>query len=85
MSEARTAAPAAPGPSMAEIDGRIAEIEAQRTMAQNRCVVLAGRNAELLDLLKIHRDEVERLTALINGGPEVVADAAMPVAPLAAH
>ncbi|TFZ54996.1 hypothetical protein E4V01_24090 [Methylorubrum sp. Q1] len=80
-------APAASAPihSPVEMDGRIAEIEAQRSMAQNRCIVLAGRNAELLDLLKIHRAEVERLTTLLNDGPEAVAEAAMPVAPLAAQ
>jgi hypothetical protein len=67
MSEPRNAASAAspPQPSLIEVDGRIAEIEAQRSMAQNRCVVLAGRVAELLDLLKIQRAENERLAGLL--------------------
>ncbi len=80
MSLPTHAAPAAP--SLAEMDGRLAELEAQRAMAQNRCILLAGRNAELLDLLKIQRAENDRLTELLNDrdGPEAepfdVADAA---------
>lgn len=53
-------------PSLVEMDGRLGELEAQRAMAQNRCIVLAGRNAELLDLLKLQRTENERLIVLLT-------------------
>ncbi len=71
MTDLRPAA----APSSVEMDGRCAELEAQRVMAQNRCVVLAGRNAELLDLLKLSRAENERLASLVNDsdGSEPVA------------
>jgi hypothetical protein len=74
MSDPRLAP--APPPSLVEMDGRLAEIEAQRAMAQNRCIVLAGRNAELMDLLKLQRAENDRLAELL--------DACAPAAPIAA-
>lgn len=72
-------------PSFAEMDGRIAELDAQRAMAQNRCIILAGRNAELLDLLKLQRAENERLNGLLSVGGEAAGDVATSVEPLPAR
>ncbi|TFZ59311.1 hypothetical protein E4V01_07625 [Methylorubrum sp. Q1] len=80
MSDPRLAP--APAPSIVEMDGRLAELEAQRAMAQNRCIVLAGRNAELLDLLKLQRAENDRLTQLMNDRDG--SDPDSPIAPAAA-
>lgn len=80
MSDPRLAAQ--PAPSLVEMDGRIAELEAQRAMAQNRCIILAGRNAELMDLLKLQRAENDRLTQLKNGRDS--SDPDSPIAPAAA-
>lgn len=48
--------------SLAQIDGRIAEIEAQRNAALSRAARIAGERDEALDLVRILRSEVERLT-----------------------
>lgn len=86
MSNPSPAASAAspPAPSLVEMDGRFAEIEAQRSMAQNRCIVLAGRVAELMDLLKIQRAENDRLLGLLNDqGTDPAESLVAAVAPIA--
>ncbi|UMY16672.1 hypothetical protein MMB17_18595 [Methylobacterium organophilum] len=64
-----TGQPQAPQPlSAAEINGRFGELTAQRDAALARCQMLAGQNAELIDLLKEAKAEMERLTALLQQG-----------------
>lgn len=48
--------------SLAQIDGRIAEIEAQRNAALSRAARIAGERDEALDLVRILKAEVDRLT-----------------------
>lgn len=47
--------------SPVEINGRLAEIATQRDMAQNRCIVLAGRVAELVDVIRAQQSEIKLL------------------------
>lgn len=63
--------PAAP-PSAVEINARFAELTAQRDAAQARTVLLAGRNAELLDLLQHYQKQAASLQneiATLRGEP----------------
>lgn len=71
--------------SLTEINGRIDELQAQRDMAQARCARLAGEKAEAIDLARILKAEVDRLTALLNdrGGSAPAAAPNEPETPLA--
>lgn len=64
--------------STEDIDGRIAELEAQRNYAQSRCALLAGKLAEAVAINKNANAEIDRLTKLLN---PPAGDAAAPVAP----
>ncbi|MBD8906531.1 hypothetical protein [Methylorubrum zatmanii] len=71
--------------SLTALNGRIAELEFQRNRAQTRAAVIAGEKAEALDLVRILKAEVERLTALLNdsGGPAAAVASTEPETPLA--
>lgn len=57
-----------------KIAAEIAEIELQRNSALTRSARLAGDNAELLDLVKILRAEVERLEAVVKRQSALIPD-----------
>ncbi|MEN3213618.1 hypothetical protein PUR23_26850 [Methylorubrum populi] len=71
--------------SLAEINGRIDELQAQRDGALARCAKIAGEKAEAIDLVHILRAEVDRLTARLNdrGGPAPAVAPNDPETPLA--
>lgn len=77
-------APAAKTVSLADMNGRIGELEAQRDGALTRCARLAGEKAEAVDLVQILKAEVDRLTTLLNdrGGPAPAAAPNDPETPL---
>lgn len=54
--------------TLAQIDGRITELEAQRNAAQARCAILAGEKAEAVDLLRQCQEEIARLNGIVNDG-----------------
>lgn len=68
---------AAPSPEAAlprpltehQMKGRLAELAMQRDAALNRCAVLAGENAEAVDLVRFLQGEVERLRSLLATQP----------------
>lgn len=64
--------------SLAQIDGRIAEIEAQRNAALSRAARIAGERDEALDLVRILRSEVERLTDRLALAGEIEGQASKP-------
>ncbi|MFD6321027.1 hypothetical protein [Methylorubrum thiocyanatum] len=78
-------APAPKTISLAEINGRIDELQAQRDGALARCAKIAGEKAEAIDLARILKAEVDRLTALLNdcGGAAPTAAPNDPETPLA--
>lgn len=78
-------APAPRSVSLADMNGRIAELEAQRDGALTRCAKLAGEKAEAINLVQILKVEVDRLTGLLNdrGGPAPAAAPNDPETPLA--
>lgn len=63
MSEADQTAPAPV--TLAVMNGRIKEQERQRNEALARCAVLSGEKAQVLDILRQARDEIDRLNALV--------------------
>lgn len=74
--------PAARNITVADMNGRIAEIEHQRNQALTRCSILAGEKAEAIDLLRTHIAEIERLNAVINAAnPLAEPPAAAPTEP----
>lgn len=60
--------------SPVKINAQIAEIEQQRNAALTRAAKLAGDNAELIDLVKILRSEVERLEAVVKRQSTLIPD-----------
>lgn len=76
-------APVPRGVSLADMNGRIGELEAQRDGALARCARLAGEKAEAIELVQILKAEVDRLTALLNdrGGPAPAAAPSDPETP----
>jgi hypothetical protein len=48
------------------MNGRIAELEAQRDGALTRCAKIAGEKAEEVELVQTLKPEVGRLTTLLN-------------------
>lgn len=71
--------------SLAQIDGRIAELERQRNEALTRAARIAGERDEALNVAQVFRSEVARLTDLLNrhGGSEPPATPNEPEGPLA--
>ncbi|QIJ76184.1 hypothetical protein GU700_17245 [Methylobacterium sp. NI91] len=71
--------------SLADMNGRIAELEAQRDGALTRCARIAGEKAEAIDLARILKAEVDRLSTLLNdrGGTAPAAAPNDPETPLA--
>lgn len=78
-------APAPKTISLTEINVRIDELQAQRDGALARCAKIAGEKAEAIDLARILKAEVDRLTALLNdrGGPAPAGAPNDPETPLA--
>lgn len=78
-------APAQKTISLTEINGRIDELQAQRDVAQARCAKIAGEKAEAIELARILKAEVDRLTALLSdrGGPASATAPNDPETPLA--
>lgn len=60
--------------SPVKINAQIAEIEQQRNAALTRAAKLVGDNAELIDLVKILRSEVERLEAVVKRQSTLIPD-----------
>ncbi|CAO4178799.1 hypothetical protein [Methylorubrum populi] len=59
--------------SLAQIDGRIAELERQRNEALTRAARIAGERDEAIEIARTFRAEVERLTEVL--GRQSVPDA----------
>lgn len=78
-------APAPKTISLTEINGRIDELQAQRDGALARCAKIAGEKAEAIELARILKAEVDRLTTLLNdrGGSASAAAPNEPETPLA--
>ncbi|ACK82445.1 hypothetical protein [Methylorubrum extorquens] len=78
-------APAPKTISLTEINGRIEELQAQRDGALARCAKIAGEKAEAIDLARLLKAEVDRLTSLLNDrdGPASAAAQNDPETPLA--
>lgn len=57
--------------SIVEINGRIGELEAQRDAALSRAAKIAGEKAEALDLVKLLKAEVDRLTEQLKTVNEI--------------
>lgn len=57
-----------------KINAQFAELEQQRNAALTRSAKLAGDNAELIDLVKILRAEVERLEAVVKRQSTLIPD-----------
>lgn len=78
-------APAPRTVSLADMNGRIAELEAQRDGALTRCAKIAGEKAEAIELVQILKVEVDRLKTLLNdrGGAAPATDPNEPETPLA--
>lgn len=58
--------------SIVKAQGSIAEVERQRNEAQMHAARLAGDNAELVDLVKILKGEVDRLEAVVKRRSELI-------------
>lgn len=64
-------APASKTISLTEINGRIDELQAQRDGALARCAKIAGEKAEAIELARLLRAEVDRLTEQLKTVNEI--------------